>query len=87
MSWCEGVVGLETASVLVGGAGWEQLLSGTKRLETMPARQRSRLRVEARRWIEVGAVVSYCMLAEKGRSAESDLGWGKPLDHLHRSTA
>ena len=53
----------------------------------MPAGRRSRLRVEARRWIEVGAVVSCSILAEKRRSAELDLGCRKPLDHLHVSTA
>jgi hypothetical protein len=58
-----------------------------KRLGKRSARRRKRVRVEARGWIEVGAVVSCSILAWKRRSAELDLGSRKPLEHVHRSTA
>src|ERR1017187_3867315 len=48
-----------------------------KQLGKRSMRRRSRVRVEARGWIEVGAVVSCSILAWKRRSAELDLDCSK----------
>src|ERR1035441_3468777 len=80
-------VGLEMASGCCGSSGLGTALTASERLAKMLAGRRSRVRVEARGRIEVGALVSYRMLVRKRGSSELDLGGSKPLDHKHGSTA